>query len=125
MIALETAHNKQLSQAIPPFYMKQFRSRHSNVINVPIPMILTTLFFYYGKMSEETLLEKQDRLCAKFYNLTVPLIMMFNDIKDLQEMAVVSSSPYTPAQIINLGLKLIKICVISKKGSSHGMRYLV
>ena len=44
MIALEKALLKLLSHAVPAIYIKSFRNRSSNAINIDIPTILITLF---------------------------------------------------------------------------------
>ena len=59
MIALEKYLLKLLSQAIPAPYMKTFRSRTSNAINVSISTILQTLFQTYGLIPEEELLQEE------------------------------------------------------------------
>ena len=81
--------------------MKSFRSYNSNRINVHIPTILTTLFQINGQIPEEELLQEEANLCAKVFNITEPLIILFNKVEDLQELAGAATIPYLDAQIIN------------------------
>ena len=47
-------------------------------------------------------------MCTKTFLLTDPIILLFNEVEELQEMATAAQAPLTNQQIMNLGLKLIK-----------------
>lgn len=69
-------------------YLKGLRNKHSNAIEKPITEIPSHLFTNYGRMKEEQLLDEESKLQAKVFDLTEPLILMFNEIKDLVDLAV-------------------------------------
>ena len=42
------------------------------------------------------------------FDLTEPLILMYNEVDDLVDLAIAAKIPYTEHQIVSLGLTLIK-----------------
>ena len=90
-------------------YLKVFQSRHSNTIFAPILLILSTLFSTYGKVLEEALQLKEANLRAKVFNIVDPLIIVFNEVDDLNELGDKSYILYTDQQVINLGIQFILI----------------
>ena len=116
MIALEKYLTKLISHAIPSTFLKSFRNRSSNAITTTIPIILSALFQTYGLIPEEELLTKENNLRAKVFDIVEPLIILYNEVEDLQELAVAAQNPYSDPQIINLGIKLIKNMCDFEKG---------
>ena len=97
-----------LSWAVPSMYLKKFRNKHSNALDKTIPEILEFLFSTYGKISEEKLLTEEQNLRARVFEITDPMIVMYNEVDDLIELGIAAQNPYTDAQIVKLGIKLIK-----------------
>ena len=61
----ENVHNtllKQLSQALPEYYLKGFCDPHSNTFTTPLSQILTSLFTNYGVITPEELRTKEEKL---------------------------------------------------------------
>ena len=108
MTALEKYLIKLISHAIPSIFLKPFRNRSSNAITTDIPTILTTLFADHGQIPEEELLMEENNLRAKVFDIVQPLIILFNEVEDLKELALASNNPYSDSQILKIGIKLIK-----------------
>ena len=106
--AVEEALTKQLSDALPPHYLKKYRNVHSNKINTPIRDILGELFATYGAISDEELADKETTLKARIFDITQPLVELFNAVEELQLIATASSSPFTDKQMVSIGMKLIR-----------------
>ena len=106
--AVEEALVKQLSDALPPHYLKRYRNVHSNKISTPLRDILAELFTTYGAITEEQLTEKEMSLRAHIFDITQPLVELYNAVEELQEIAIASQSPYTDKQLVALGMKLIR-----------------
>ena len=83
MLALEKLLLSQLSKAVPAMYLKSFRNQHSNVIDKPVSEILSHLFDTYGKISQEKLRDEEEKLRGQVFEITEPLILMFNQIDRL------------------------------------------
>ena len=106
--AVEEALTKQLSDALPPHYLKKYRNVHSNKISSPIRDILDELFTTYGAITDEELSERENTLRARIFDITHPLVELYNATEELQEIAIASSSPFTDKQMVSIGLKLIR-----------------
>ena len=52
--------------------------------------------------------QTEKKLKENIFDITQPLIVMYNEIQDLQDMASHSSNAYLDTQIVNLGIHLIK-----------------
>ena len=105
---IEKALLKQLGKALPDLYLKQFRNSHSNTITTNLPTILEFLFTTYGDIEQEHLDEKKEQLCAKVFDITQPMAVMFNEVEDLLELSTAAANPYTPRQVIKIAEQLIK-----------------
>ena len=91
IVALEKYLMKLLSHAVPAIFLKPFRSRNSNAITQDIPTILTTLFNDHGQVPEEELLTEENNLRAKVFDIAQPIIVLYNEVEDLQELALASN----------------------------------
>ena len=105
---VEASLLKQLSKALPELYLKSFRNEYSNTFTVDLQTILHYLFTTYGYITPEELQEQKDKLCAKTFDIQQPLIILFDELEELQNIAVAASNPYTDTQIVNIALTLIK-----------------
>jgi hypothetical protein len=108
VVDIEKALIKQLVQAVPEVYMKPFRNQYSNSVNVSLSSILTSLFNTYRKVQDDTLQEATDKLRARIYDISQPLVVMFNDIQELNELSIAADNEYTERQLVNIGIQLIK-----------------
>ena len=106
--AVEEALIKQLSDALPQHYLKKYRNEHSNKIATPLRTILDELFQTYGAITDKQLADKESTLRAHIFDITQPLVELFNAVEELQELATASSSAYTDKQLVGIGMKLIR-----------------
>ena len=105
---IEASLLKQLGQALPALYLKSFRNAYSNTFTTDITTILNHLFTTYGYITPEELSEHQEKLCAKVFDIEQPLIILFNELEELQQVACAALNPYTDTQMVNIALRLIK-----------------
>ena len=56
---VEKALFKQLTAALPSFYLKQYRSELTNTFNQPLNVVLTNLFQAYGAIESVELANKE------------------------------------------------------------------
>ena len=107
-VNVEKALIKQLNQALPSEYLKQYRNVHSNTITASLLVILTNLFTRYGQVSDTYLREVEDKLRSRVFDITEPLVVLYNDIKDLHSLSIAAQNEFTETQLVNLGIQLIK-----------------
>jgi len=107
MIDLEKVLITLLIQAIPSVYLHQFRNVHSNAIDQQIPAIFTRLMDDYGNITEDEFKDALQALRQKVFDISEPLVAMFNKIEDMVEFSKAAQVTMTDSQIVNLGIKLI------------------
>ena len=54
------------------------------------------------------MLTEEQNLQARVFEITEPMIVMYNEVDDLVEFGTVANTPYIDPQIVKLGIKLIK-----------------
>ena len=107
-VDVEKALLKQLVQAVPEVYIKPFRNQYSNAIDLPISTVLTSLFTTYGDIQDEILQENTEKLRERIFNISDPLVVLFNEIQELKALSIAADNEYTEKQLVNIGVHLIK-----------------
>jgi hypothetical protein len=107
-VDMEKALIKQIVQAIEPKYLKILRNSTTNAITRNIPDILEYLFSRYGRVDPETLHKKELSVRQMQYNLQEPLVVVYEEVEELEKLAEAAGNPYTPIQVVNFGLQIIK-----------------
>ena len=105
---IEASLLKQLGHALPDLYLKSFRNQFSNTFTSDIPTILHYLFTTYGYITPEELKGQEETLISKVFDIQQPLIILFGELEELQQISVAALNPYTGTQMVNIGIKLIK-----------------
>lgn len=106
--AVQKAQIKQISKAVPELYLKQFQNVHSNAITITVGELLQSLITTYGKVDDDELQKAYDELKTKVFDISEPLIAMYNEVEELKSLSIAASNEYTERQLVNLGIKLIK-----------------
>lgn len=57
---------------------------------------------------EEEFEEEITKLCAKTFDITKPIVLLFNDVENMVELSNVATANLTVSQQITLGIHLIK-----------------
>ena len=99
---------KLIVGAVEPPYLKELRDHHTDTINNTIAEVLTFLFHRYGEVDSETLDTHEAKVRSLFWNLSDPPVTLFNEVEDLVELADAARLPKTNAQIVNMGLHIIR-----------------
>ena len=107
---------KQLTRALPDLYLLPYRDQTTNTISTPLVDILQQLFQTYDSISDEELEEQESNLKTRIFDLTQPLVHLFQAVENLQQLATATNCVYTDRQIVSLGLKLIKNMQEFEKG---------
>ena len=66
------------------------------------------VFTTYGAVEPEELKEQEDLLRQKVFDIGQPLIILFNEVEELQLLATASGNPFSPVQLLTIGIQLIK-----------------
>ena len=105
---VEASLLKQLGHALPNLYLKSFQNQFLNTFTSDISIILHYLFSTYGCITPEELKEQEEMLSSKVFDIQQPMIILFDELEELQQISVVALNPYTGTKIVNIRLKLIK-----------------
>ena len=107
-VDVEKALIKQVVAAIEPKYLKSLRNANSNAITIPLHDVLTHLFTRYGVVNSDTLMDIEDKVKTMDYNITEPLVVIYNEIDELARLGTAAGNPYSDMQQVQLGLRIIK-----------------
>jgi len=88
-------------------YLKQFQSTHSTAHTSPLHDILTYLFEMYGDISDDYLQDVTDKLQARVFDITHPILLLFNEVKDLKLLSIAANVKYSERQLFNIGVQCI------------------
>ena len=76
----------------------------------------------YGAISDEELDEKEANLKTRIFDITQPMVHLYQAVEDLQELALASNSPFSEQQCLALGLCLVKNLQELKKHKRDGWK---
>ena len=99
---------KQLSHAVPKIYLKRIKDPNSNAFNAPIQTMLAYLFTTCGQITDDELREKGSNIRVQVFNITQPMIQIYDAVENLQQIARASLNEYTNVQILSIGITLMK-----------------
>ena len=68
-------------------YLKRFRDRATGILTHNIPDILEYLFINYGEVTDEEVIDMSDKLKSMVFDITQPIVVLYNEIQDLQDLA--------------------------------------
>lgn len=105
---VEKALLKQLVAALPPLYVRSFLNKASMSITQPLSAVLTTLFTTYGDVTDEELEETTTTLKARVFDISEPIVALFDEVEDLQELSIAAENELTERQLVQIGVQLIK-----------------
>ena len=77
-------------------------------ITQPLFTVLTTLITTYGDVTSEELEEAHTVIKARVFDVSQPLVAMFDAVEDLLELSIAAEDEFTQRQLVNLGQQLIK-----------------
>ena len=106
--AVKKALLRQIVTAVDAAYIKELRDPYTNTIDLPVHGVLAHLFNRYGQVTSEQLDLEESNIANFFWDLNDPPALMFNKIEDLRALAQAAHVPKTDAQLVNLGLGLVK-----------------
>ena len=107
-IDVEKVLIKLIVGAVEAQYLKELRDHNTDTINDTVADVLAFLFDRYGEVDSETLDDHEAKVRSLFWTLSDPPVTLFNKVEDLVELADAARLPKTNAQIVNMGLHIIR-----------------
>ena len=100
---VEQALRKQVVSSIQDSYLAALKNRQTNTITVPLDQIIEYLFRNYGRVTPAQLVHEEQNVTNYTYDPTLPIVVVFNKIDDLMDLANAAGSPYSAQQVIKFG----------------------
>ena len=97
-IDVEKALIKQVVAALESKYLESLRDTNSNSIIRPLSEVLTHLFNRYGRVDAESLTELEGKVKDKHYDVSEPIVTIFNEIEELARLGDAAHNPYSNMQ---------------------------
>ena len=107
-IDLDNALKKQITDALDEPYYKDLKDPVTNSITHSIPYILQYLFTNFGDVESETLQKEAERVRTMKFSIQNQLTDLYQQIKDLEQLARATPTPFTPAQLVDIAITVIK-----------------
>ena len=107
-VDLDNAFKKQITDAIEGIYLEELRDAMTNTIVHTIPQIFDHLYTAYGDITSEALREREEKVRSMSYTLTEPLTNIFTEVENLQKLGIAAGLTYTPEQLKEIALGIIK-----------------
>ena len=104
---MEQALHQQIVTAIEPQYLEAFRETTTGRISLSVHELIRQLFRMYGRVTPPKLLEQEEKIRQMTYGPINPIDGIFTAIDDLVHYANAAASPYTQAQIVNMGYLIL------------------
>ena len=121
---VEQALRKQVINAIQDSYLASLKDRQTNTILVPLDQIIDYLFVHYGRVTPAQLQHEEQQLTEWIYDPVLPIVIVFNKIDDLLDLATAAGSPCSAQQIINFGYNILNKTGKFKQGIREWNRLL-
>ena len=93
---------------MPEVYLKPYHNQYSNSIDIPLSIVLASLFATYGDIQDEVLQEATDKLYEHISDISESLLFLFNEIDEPKALSIAAEIEYTEKQLVNIGIQLIK-----------------
>ena len=105
---MEKALQRHIQDAIKDKYLETLVDEDTQLIQDDIPAVLQYLFDTYGKIPSKEVKQKEIEIRSMSYNPADPMILLYNPLEKLKKMAEAANIAYTEAQILDMGLTVIR-----------------
>ena len=104
---VEQALRKQVIAAIDNSYLAALKNCQTNTITLPLTDILLYLFRNYDRVTPAALVEEEQRILQWTFDPNLPIVLVFNKVDDLMDLASAVGAPNTARQLNNFAYVII------------------
>ena len=105
---VEKALLRHAQEALEDQYVAALVDPYTNLIVSDIPDTLEYLFYNFGKVSSEEVLQRESEVMSMTWLASDPIILLTKPLEDLNKLATHAGIPYTPKQILEKALAIIR-----------------
>ena len=99
---------RHIQNALEEKYIEHMVDKNTGLIEHDIPTVLEYLFANYGKVPSEEGIQKELEVLNISFNPADPMVLLYRPIEQLQKLAISAKNPYSSAQLLELGITLIR-----------------
>ena len=107
MIGVENALKQQIVAAVEPQYLQAMRDPVTGKLKGTIAEMIKHLLDVYGQVTPQTLFEQEQKVQQMIYDPQHPIDGVYTAIDELVNYSEAARVPYSQAQCINLGYRII------------------
>ena len=76
-------------------YLEELRDPITNTVLANVPFILSNLVTKYGEIDPDTVAKKELNVRKMAFTVADPLTKLWKEIEDIEQISIVSNSPYS------------------------------
>ena len=118
---MEKALQRHIQDAIEDKYLESLIDEDTQLINDDVPAVLKYLFDTYGKVPSKEVKQKELEIRTMTFHPADPMVLLYNQIDKLKTMAESADILYTEAQLLDMGLTVIRNTRDFKKALGHAL----
>ena len=107
-IEVQKSLTKQITQTIEPKYLNTLRNRTTDTIYADIWKNLAHLMRCYRTVEANMTSDKEQQVREMQYNFQDPLVKIFTEVEDLQQLGLATNNTNSRNQLIAFALQIIK-----------------
>ena len=105
---IEKALLRHIQDALEDKYVVTLIDEYTNLITTDIPEVLIYLFHNFSKVTSEEVAQKEAEIMSMTWLPSDPIILLTRLLEQLEKLAQQAGIPYTPAQILEKALSIIR-----------------
>ena len=105
---VEKALQRHIQDAIEDMYLETLMNEDTQLFQEDISTVLAYPFATYGEVPTVEVKEQENEICSMTFHPANLLIMVYGPIEKLQKVARAAQISYTPKQILDIGITVIK-----------------
>ena len=99
---------RHIQDAIEDKYTEALVDEFTNLFSDDVPTVLEYLFYNYGKVSMEEVMEKEREVMSMTWLPSDPIVLLTRPLEQLQKLATHAGIPYSSSQILEKALAIVR-----------------
>ena len=99
---------RHIQDAIEDKYTEALVDEFTNLLSDDVPTVLEYLFYNYGKVSMEEVMEKEREVMSMTWLPSDPIVLLTRPLEQLQKLATHAGIPYSSSQILEKALAIVR-----------------
>ena len=106
-LSVEPSLRHKIITAVNVKYISDLRDHNNHSIKNTIDVILKHLFYTYGKITPQIIIQHEDVVKQMTFDVNTPINTIFNDVEELVDISATAINPYTDRHCIKLAYNVL------------------